>query len=754
MRNRVTHRRIQRKKFVSPNPLPFAWVYDNFTGTNDTSLASRNPPVRLNSNSWTVPQGSYAINNNRLEARFPSSGQAVATFDTGFPDAEMKMVIRLPATGTGRVAGFTFRYTSNSDRWSAVIAQDNSELRIIETTGGTSTTRKFLAVSPQSGVDYNARLLLQGDRITFSVDGLGSIDYESSVGNTRTRHGLRANQAVSGAVIIFDEFLILPAPDVSDVVATISPTPLRTARTHISISAVDNNHRTDFAGATAQKNLMLTNLAGKAHNLNMFIESFGNGTTLGSWNGTSNLPADMPQPNLTGWKASFDILDAALDPDTWGIYGHRLPYQLTGNTADDGITVKSTSATYNQENRRLLTDKVPQYIEWVARWSSELMLYSPKIRTFFLGSEGKGFQTVVKVEVDGVVIRADRNQSWDWDDYAGTPGRADMGFFAYFEAFREGIIEGATRANVALSDITVVSPYPVISHQGSLADGGSADAVRTNTRNDWLGSPVDTSDINGNATYPGWPNVAAIHFTFEHVRLMQEKGYSITAPKWRFGIDYGTFSADNQPYNLLSDHDIAFNRVMGMETFVNKSLEKYGFVVDEVERGQPEYYAKAMNPMDVAGLYFIDEELRDDYQGSIRGVWLIACYLMGIDFPDQWSFYGRGDQSYIGGNDPNQWYGGLVVRPVSSDSNHSSSVPADGGTALAALAMVDGLKTHFPPGTEIYEMEFNTPFWRGMASDTHAFIVNESGQTKTLSIGSGTSPVTFQPYEVKVVVRP
>lgn len=528
------------------------------------------------------------------------------------------------------------------------------------------------------------------------------------------------------------------------------------AKPHNSLTIVDNNLHTGFTGATTQKNTGLNNLAGQFHHCNAFIESFGMGSTLGDWDGISDSVNNLPTPNLNAWISYFNILDARINPDSWGVFGHRVPWQFTGNTTDSGVTTRSTSADYNQESRRLLTNKVPQYIEWVAQWSSTLMMHSPKIRIFYLGSESKGYQTVVKVEVNGVIIRADRSQSWDWDDYEGTPGRADMGNFAYFLAFQEGIIQGAQRAglvnagrtNLNTSNVHVVSPYPVISHQGAISDGGSADAVKTNTIAAAVGSAVDTSDINGNATYPGWPNIAAVTLTFEHFRLLQVHG--ITSPFWQEGADYGTFNEDGQILANDSDHDIAYYRVFGMETFIDKAMAKYGH--SNVVKRQPEYYAKAQRPMDVVGVGFIDEALRDDYQASIRAAWLFGCYDKGVDFPDMWSPFGRGDQSYLGGTDPNQWYGGMIVRTVTDNNNHPGTAVVGGGAKQAAWDVMSGLKTHFSPGTPLHTVSRNNNLVRAIASNTKVALVNQTGNTVTVSINSSL-PVSLDPYKFLIVDR-
>jgi len=531
----------------------------------------------------------------------------------------------------------------------------------------------------------------------------------------------------------------------ADATADVASFAYRNASTKMALSIVDNN--LTFAGATTQKTAALANLAGNFHHLNLFAESFGNGDNmLNDWDGVSDLVADLPQPDMDSLFAHYDVLEAAIDPDTWGIFGYRIPWQLTGSTTDAGVTTKSVVGDYSSDGRRLLTNKRAQFVEHTARWAQEWLEKSPKNRRFYLGSEAKGFQSVTAVIVGGNTIRANRNQSWDWDDYTGTAGRADMGQFAFYLAYREGIQLACTRAGVSFSTVRIVTPYPVISHQGDAGVGtGSADALKVDTRNDWLGSPVDYSDINGETVYPGYPNIAAIVLTAEHVRLLAANG--IDPDEFVMGIDFGTFNEDNVVTPGVSDHDLAYRRVKGMNAWVAKLLTKYGFNPNEVERDYPEVYFKAQDT--IAAL---SESLKDDYMASVNSAGFIACFEDGVEMPCKWSPFGRGDQSTTSGSqsDPQQWYGGMVVRTVTDNNNHAGTAVVGGGEAQALLGVIETLKANFSPGTLLYGVTLSDTRLRALASGSKIFVQNQSPDTITLSVNGG-DPVTFTAYQYQTL---
>lgn len=507
----------------------------------------------------------------------------------------------------------------------------------------------------------------------------------------------------------------------ADVYVTIATAPFATSQLRTGMTIVDNNLM--FNGATAQKELARANLGGKLHDLGVFVESFGHGQTLPSWNGTGTMPAlDFTLLDTDIATNYFELGSPRLHAYMW-----RLPWQLTANyNPSTGVYTPSTSADYNSDGRRVNPSKMAQFTEW-SRRVGVYMMDTWGCMIYHGGSEFKGYQ--------------ESGQGWGW-----------TAFFDFAFAMLTGLRQAATDLSLDPADVILILPYPVVAHQGDAGVGtGQADAVTFDTRNDSQGNPVDYSLMNGNnVTYGGWgyPNKAALEAIDEFLRLWSAAGLPLPI----FGVDFGTYNNDNVVTPGISDHDLAYLRAKRHLQWYKQRLAARGFSTSKI--CLDEWYAKAQRQMQVEGAHFIPEDLRDDYQASIKAAFLIACLEEGLHLPMIWSPFGRGDQATDAGfqSDPNQWYGGMVVRTVGNNNDHPGSAIANGGAPQAFLGVVEILHDHFAEGTPLYAIEFDQPGWRGIGSDEVVFIINESGSSKTLHI-SGDSVETFGPYECKVVGR-
>ena len=504
----------------------------------------------------------------------------------------------------------------------------------------------------------------------------------------------------------------------ADATATIAATSSATSQLRTGMTLVDNNLM--FAGATSQKALARTNLNGTQHDLGFFVDSFGHGETMAGWDGSS----PMPEPDLTLVDADLNTNYVALGSPRLHAFLWRLPWQLTGSyNPSDGTITPNTSADYNNENRRPLPERMADITLW-ARKIAYHLISDWGVLLYHAGSEMKGHQSFTTP------------QTWDV-----------AAFFLFCEALRAGIHRGAVDAGLSADDVTLIVPYPVVAHQGV----SDADSVTFDSRNDSAGNPVDYSLLNNdNATYGGigYVNKAPLQAIDEFLMLWQAAGYELPL----FGVDFGTFNNDNIPSPGISDFDLAYRRAKQHLQWYKQRLAARGFPNAKIILD--EWYGKAQLPMDDASNYpaaYIEEGLRDDYQAGVQFAFLLACLEEGVHVPMSWSWSGRGLQSTpIGGSDPNQWYGGMVVRTVTNNNDHSGSVVANGGEALSYLEVVRALHDHFVEGTALYDMTFSSPDWRGKASATKAVVVNESGSARTLSLEGG-APLAFAPYQFRLV---
>lgn len=124
---------------------------------------------------------------------------------------------------------------------------------------------------------------------------------------------------------------------------------------------------------------------------------------------------------------------------------------------------------------------------------------------------------------------------------------------------------------------------------------------------------------------------------------------------------------------------------------------------------------------------------------------MIAMLEDGVWTPSIWSPFGRGDQRTAPllldhGNDPQQWYGGMVVRPDFTF----------GGTALPFRDVVRNIHQNFEAGTALYAATISdTAICQAIASATKFLVVNKSGVSRVFNVNGVTS--TFTPYQVKLI---
>lgn len=742
-----------------------AWILDVFNEDDDISLDGRDPDIAPDGFAWEVVTGVVTHQNGEAEFTFPSQSNGMMVIEMGNDQLNTaRAEFTLPSTGTNRQLCLVGRYLDNSNFTMAVMNWDNSTFRIIDNVAGafnnraTSTLdgaptagRRYAIVYDIAGAEYQAWLYedIPGDG-TWTEVGL-SIAQPITWTQTapqgdytgRTHHGLRAvNTTGSGGPISVSVFALLIPDDEeleADVQATVSPSSFRTSVTTYGMSIVDDDLL--WEGTLTQRNLARTHITElDLDEVVYFLESFGNSPSLGAFGAFGEGVENVPEPDLSDLDSHMAMNHSAFGNSEYTIYCHRLPWQFTGGT-EDGVTNLSDAGDYNSEGRRVQTNRSDQYIEWLKRCAMHLMVERevngvtlPAVTRFACGSEWKGFQGRA---------RDDIGQKWDFEDYAGTPDACDMGFIHYFELFHTAIMSAADELQIPRSNITLLGPYPVVAHRGA---SSNADTVTFNSRNDTLGNPVDYSVMNyNNATYNGWGGVnkAALEGVDEFLMSWFDK--DLDRDSFEFSVDFGTFNAgDHLAVPGISSHDLAYLRSIRHLTWYDQRLDARGWGTGR-RKHLAEVYWKAQNPMDDQTTYpddFISETLRDTYQASVKSMGLYACLETGGN-PIIWSPYGRGDQSSpIGGSDPNQWYGGVVVRPGMTLGSRT------GGSAMSFKTVYGGFKEHFPSGTALHEITFtDDTIFAGVGSPSMAAVTNKTGNTVTLLLDGVV--YTFTPYQVR-----
>lgn len=200
------HRRL-------PVPTQVLLLQDGFVGTNEDALLDRVPPTRPNANVWGVTAGTWAINNNRAEARFAaSSTAALLHFDLGRDELDVRSTLLFPATGTNRQAGIFCRRTNSNNYIHAVINFASSLFRLIDFTAGTPTVLDEVAFTAQAAVAYTVRLVLIGDNFYATVNDDYLLEATTAVRDGTNFCGLRAVNSVGGGAIQFENIDLYSAP--------------------------------------------------------------------------------------------------------------------------------------------------------------------------------------------------------------------------------------------------------------------------------------------------------------------------------------------------------------------------------------------------------------------------------------------------------------------------------------------------------------------------------------------------------------
>ena len=165
-------------------------VDDAFTDADSTNLSAHTIyPTNTPVTAWTVAVGSAQIQGNRVQG-MTNAADNVVVCDSGVADTTIKAVVNEGATASD--IGIVFRYLDADNYWLLFLGHQTGPnvFRIYERTGGVFTQRATAAQTVTTNTDYNLQVVLSGNSMTGTINGGNSINYSSSVGASRTKHGL------------------------------------------------------------------------------------------------------------------------------------------------------------------------------------------------------------------------------------------------------------------------------------------------------------------------------------------------------------------------------------------------------------------------------------------------------------------------------------------------------------------------------------------------------------------------------------
>lgn len=666
-----------------------ARYYDHFTGTNGTTLAARIPPITANGNGWLVPSGTFVTNNGRAEARFTSLQNAFANIITDSADADIRVRFRLGSVGNSRVAGILFRRTGNNDYWSTVANLDEAAYRIVEVTAGVFTTRAEVAFAFQPDVDYDMRLVLLGDRMFSTIDGIGTISYESSVRNTETRMGIRAQgQVGSGAVVTFENFIMVPPPPAADVFITIAPTPTLTSAYETAVVHTENDEI--IIGNSTARSRAMGHVANAIVHHHSYLISGGVSDVWKLTNPSTWTPGDEPVPaEPNNWGSLDNQMNRILEMGgTPALTLHLYEWWMKGHLQTNGTTIPATIADQFSEDGRLMTQYLPHEKLRIRRMCERYMVAPYNVRHFCMGIEFHGW-FLGSTTSNGSNLTFNRLA---YHAFAGTPGlNANMGAAYYHNQMGEVIHTVATELGIPLAEIVIINNYPRLLHRTV----PNSDSVA-------IGHP-----LRGMAW--GTPDKRPLD--------VLELGLPLINPDYLQAVafDFGVRNDDHNTNGEATDDWANLAKFTDYPTHIQTILDS--IALGDRPMIMREFYARPQEH---------GEEMENyEYRASLHAEAMRRMVEAGMWQACEWGFRGRAEGEAGGG--PTE--GGALFTDIAVSS---------GGQPLPVLDTIQIFNEHFSAGTPIHAVTISGTGVSAIASDAVIYLINQTNAGKVVNVDNVT----------------
>ena len=169
-------------------PGPQCWVFgiypcDDFTGTNNATLASRKPTYDDTFAAWAGDTSRFDIQSNKLATKTAGNYTAVLEFDES--DCYVGAVY---TRGGAANSGLVCRYTNASNY--ILVYHEGTNLKVGKVEGGTLSVIAAIGLTWGTGATHRMIVELHGDAIRVSVDQTLKINTTSSFNQTATKHGI------------------------------------------------------------------------------------------------------------------------------------------------------------------------------------------------------------------------------------------------------------------------------------------------------------------------------------------------------------------------------------------------------------------------------------------------------------------------------------------------------------------------------------------------------------------------------------
>ena len=241
----------------------------------------------------------------------------------------------------------------------------------------------------------------------------------------------------------------------ASVAITVSGTALLTSVYHTSVSHVST---ADLAYGNATARTRAENAIAPALEFHRLSAHSYGGSDPWLWDGTGTRPADP-----TNWKNLDDLFAMVATMGGTPILGFgNFPWHVKG-IWDGTTTTPMTFAQNLDDTGRPITEKLPDVLHFVQRVCERYMVAPHNVRYWQLGLwEFHGFYRARDGSLSGL---------WGYDDYAGTPGQADMGMAYLHNQVAAKIISTAATLGITRSQLKIITNYTPC-----MANGGTSGA--------------------------------------------------------------------------------------------------------------------------------------------------------------------------------------------------------------------------------------------------------------------------------------
>jgi hypothetical protein len=182
-----------------------ALLYDTFTDTNGTSLASHTMDVGAG---WTIHSGTWTVQSNHAESA--KTDGILCTAAGGASNGTLTCdVMPTDNASNAFLAGLVFRYTDTSNFWLVHLDSRLDVVTVFRNLAGSFTSQGTSTPTMTSGVAYAVSVVLNGTSIGVTINGGNAINVTSSSHQSATRYGMRCGLTSGPATVgQWDNFLL------------------------------------------------------------------------------------------------------------------------------------------------------------------------------------------------------------------------------------------------------------------------------------------------------------------------------------------------------------------------------------------------------------------------------------------------------------------------------------------------------------------------------------------------------------------